>query len=242
MPTHETKEKIENSALRAFMVFLSLMLQIGWFIWLGLYLRQYYIVLSTAVMMISWVLALHVYSRHMNSAYKLSWIVLILVLPVLGISMYALFGSQLSHVWIRRYMDKKDDVVALHLSDDNTALDALRARDYGLANQCRYLKNRAGYPLYQNTDVTFHNDTAIALADLKNELIKAEKFIFMEYFIIERGQMWNPILDILKRKVKEGVEVRVMYDDVGCFLGIPNDYSKTLENYGIKCVIFNYYI
>ena len=57
MPTHETKEKIENSALRAFMVFLSLMLQIGWFIWLGLYLRQYYIVLSTAVMIISWVLA-----------------------------------------------------------------------------------------------------------------------------------------------------------------------------------------
>ena len=116
MPNHETKEKIENSALRAFMVFLSLMLQIGWFIWLGVYLRQYYFVLNSIVMVISWVLALHVYSRHMNSAYKLSWIVLILVLPVLGISMYAMFGSQLSHVWIRKYMDNQDDVAAMHLS------------------------------------------------------------------------------------------------------------------------------
>ena len=239
VPTHETKEKIENSALRAFMVFLSLMLQIGWFIWLGLYLRQYYIVFSTAVMMISWVLALHVYSRHMNSAYKLSWIVLILVLPVLGISMYALFGSQLSHVWIRRYMDKKDDVVALHLSDDDTALDALRARDYGLANQCRYLKNQAGYPLYQNTDVTFHNDTAIALADLKNELTKAEKFIFMEYHAIEDSVSWAGVEAILREKAMAGVEVRVLYDDVGSIFFVGKSFTKRLQQCGIQCRVFN---
>ncbi|MBQ2905617.1 MAG: PLDc_N domain-containing protein, partial [Peptococcaceae bacterium] len=137
MPNHETKEKIENSALRAFMVFLSLMLQIGWFIWLGVYLRRYYFVLNSIVMIISWVLALHVYSRHMNSAYKLSWIVLILVLPVLGISMYAMFGSQLSHVWIRKYMDNQDNVAAMYLTDDESALNSLREQDYGLANQCQ---------------------------------------------------------------------------------------------------------
>ena len=239
MPTHETKEKIENSALRAFMVFLSLMLQIGWFIWLGIYLRQYYIVLNTVVMLISWVLALHVYSRHMNSAYKLSWIVLILVLPVLGISMYALFGSQLSHVWIRKFMENKADVAALHLHDDETALDALRAKDLGLANQCQYIQHRVGYPLYQNTDVSFHQDTDTALKDLKVELIKAETFIFMEYHAIEDSVSWAGIESILREKAAAGVEVRILYDDVGSIFFIGKSFTKRLQQEGIQCRAFN---
>ena len=239
MPNHETKEKIENSALRAFMVFLSLMLQIGWFIWLGVYLRQYYFVLNSIVMVISWVLALHVYSRHMNSAYKLSWIVLILVLPVLGISMYAMFGSQLSHVWIRKYMDNQDDVAAMHLSDDDTALTALREQDYGLANQCQYVQKKVGYPLYQNTDIVFHNDTAVALEDLKSELAKAESFIFMEYHAIEDSVSWAGVETILKEKAASGVEVRVLYDDVGSIFFVGKSFTKRLQQEGIQCRVFN---
>lgn len=239
MPTEETKEKIETGVVRAFMVFLSLMLQIGWFIWLGVYLRQYYIVLSSVVMLISWILALHVYSRHMNSAYKLSWIILILVLPVLGISMYALFGSQISHVWIRRYKNRLDDVTAMYVSEDETALDALRAYDSGLANQCQYIQKQIGYPLYQNTDVTFHNDTAAALADLKQELEKAESFIFMEYHAIEDSTSWASVEAILKEKAASGVEVRVLYDDVGSIFFVGKTFKKRLLREGIQCRVFN---
>ncbi len=74
---------------------------------------------------------------------------------------------------------------------------------------------------------------------LLEELEKAEKFIFMEYFIIEEGQMWNSILEILKRKAKQGVEVRIIYDDFGCMMTLPKNYNKKLEEYGIKCSIFN---
>ena len=239
MPTEETKEKIENGFLRAFMVFLSLMLQIGWFIWLGVYLRQYYIVLSSIVMVLSWVLALHVYSRHMNSAYKLSWIVLILVLPVLGISMYALFGSQLSHVWIRRHVETLDDVAAIHLHDDDTALQALALQDYGLANQCRYIQKHIGYPLYQNTDVTYHCNTAVALEDLKKELVQAESFIFLEYHAIEDSVSWAGVETILREKAMAGVEVRILYDDVGSIFFVGKSFKKRLLAEGLQCRVFN---
>lgn len=239
MATDETKEKIENSALRAAMVFLSLMLQIAWFIWLGVYLRQYFVVLNGIVTVISWILALHVYSRHMNSAYKLSWIVLILVLPVLGISMYALFGSQLSHVWIRRYMEKQDDVAAMHLPDDDCAIEALRMQDYGLSNQCQYVQKKVGYPLYQNTDVVFHNDTSVALEDLKMELQKAESFIFMEYHAIEDSASWAGLEAILKEKAASGVDVRVLYDDVGSIFFVGKSFTKRMQENGIQCRVFN---
>lgn len=239
MSNSETKEKIENSAMRAFMVFLSLMLQIGWFIWLGVYLRQYYFMVSGIVTVFSCILALHIYSRHINSAYKLSWIVLILVLPVLGISMYTLFGSQLSHVWIRKYKDNLDDVAALHLPDDETALEALRVHDYGLANQCQYIQKKVGYPLYQNTDVVFHNDTSVALEDLKAELVKAESFIFMEYHAVEDSITWAGIEAILKEKAASGVDVRVLYDDVGSIFFVNKSFTKRLQQEEIQCRVFN---
>ena len=74
------------------------------------------------------------------------------------------------------------------------------------------------------------------------ELKKAQKYIYLEYFIIEEGIMWNTILDILEEKVKLGVDVRVMYDDVGCIFNLPSHYADSLRKKGIKCVVFNRYI
>ena len=235
----EQKERIGNSFVRAFMVFLSLMLQIAWFVWLGMYLRQYFIVLNGIAVVISCVLALHVYSRHMNSAYKLSWIVLILIMPVLGISMYALFGSQVSHVWVKRYVDDKENVAEKYLTKDETALDALRQKDYGLANQCQYVQYCEKYPVYQNTDVFYHNDTKVALDDLKEELSKANSFIFMEYHAIEDSSSWAELEQILKEKAAAGVDVRVLYDDVGSIFFVGKSFTKRLQAEGIQCRVFN---
>ena len=74
------------------------------------------------------------------------------------------------------------------------------------------------------------------------ELKKAKKYIFMEYFIIQEGKMWNTILDILKEKAAQGVDVRVIYDDMGCIMTLPNGYNKKLESYGIKCSVFNPFV
>ncbi len=106
-------------------------------------------------------------------------------------------------------------------------------------NQSEYLTRYAGYPIYENTTAQYLSPGEKKFEKLVEELKKAEHFIFMEYFIIEEGVMWNTVLDILVQKVKEGVDVRVIYDDVGCLRTLPYKYNEKLESLGIKCEVFN---
>ncbi len=102
-----------------------------------------------------------------------------------------------------------------------------------------YLTNYAGFPLSKRNNVTYYPLGELAFESMLLELEKAKEFIFLEYFIICPGTMWNKIIEILKRKVKEGVEVRVMYDDAGCIATLNKNYDKELKKLGIKCVVFN---
>ncbi|HAX72148.1 MAG TPA: cardiolipin synthase, partial [Firmicutes bacterium] len=95
------------------------------------------------------------------------------------------------------------------------------------------------YPLQTNTITEYVTPGEIKFQRLKEELLKAKHFIFMEYFIIEEGSMWDPILEILAQKAKEGVDVRLMYDDVGCLSKIPYKYDEKIRKLGIKCAVFN---
>jgi len=235
----EVKERIKNDGGRAFLVALSVLLQILWFVGMGLHVFQYYGALNNVITVISWILALHVFSRYMNSAYKLSWIILILFLPVLGISMYVMFGSQMSHVWVRRHLKTRTVTSRGFLPENYSVQERLRTEDLAMANQTRYIQRTVGYPVYQNTDVVFHNDTGVALDDIKAELRKAECFIFMEYHAIEDSTAWAGIEEILTEKAASGVEVRVLYDDVGSIFFISQPFTKRLQNKGIQCRAFN---
>ncbi len=235
----DMKERIKNDGLRAFLVALSVLLQITWFIVMGYHVGQYYQALDWLITVISWILALHVYSRYMNSAYKFSWIILILFLPVLGISMYIMFGSQMSHVWFRNYVKSHAVTSRDHLPDGSIALEQLREADLGIANQAGYIQRTIGYPVHQNTDVVYHNDTSAALEDLKAELSKAKQFIFMEYHAIEDSAAWAGIEEILAEKAAAGVDVRVLYDDVGSIFFISKPFTKRLQSKGIQCRVFN---
>ncbi len=239
MQAEDVKERIKNDGFRAFMVALSVLLQIIWFIGMGFHVGQYYQALDWFITVISWALALHVYSRYMNSAYKFSWIILILFLPVLGISMYVLFGSQMSHIWFRNYIKTHAVTSRGFLHGNDTVRERLQQKDMAIANQTRYIQRAVGYPVYQNTDVVYHNDTSIALEDLKAELRKAEEFIFMEYHAIEDSEAWAGIEDILTEKAASGVDVRVLYDDVGSIFFISKPFTKRLQSKGIQCRVFN---
>ena len=235
----QVKERIKNDGFRALLVALSVLLQITWFILMGLHVFQYYTVLNGIISLLACILALHVFSRYMNSAYKLSWILLILFLPVLGISMYAMFGSQVSHVWMRKHVNSHTVTSRGFLPGSHSAQERLQAKDLGFANQTRYIQRTVGYPVYQNTDVVYHNDTSIALEDIKAELRKAEQFIFMEYHAIEDSISWAGIEEILTEKAKAGVDVRVLYDDVGSIFYISMPFAKRLQSKGIQCRAFN---
>ena len=111
--------------------------------------------------------------------------------------------------------------------------------DMQVANLAKYMINTGGYPIYKNTNIEYFSLGEEKFKEMKRQIKKAQKFIFMEYFIVEESYMWNSILELLEEKVKEGVEVRFMYDGMCSLSLLPYDYPKTLEKLGIKCKIFS---
>lgn len=195
--------------------------------------------LNKALTTISLLAVLYIISRHDYRPYKLVWAIQILLFPVLGGVFYLLFRYQSSTKRFRQRQAEIDQKTC-HLlpQDESVCLEMNRTKSPYL-RQVRYLANYAGFPVYRHTTATYLRSGEMKLAVLLQELLQAERYIFLEYFIIQEGVMWNSILDVLAEKAKQGVEVRLLYDDVGCFLSLPSDYPQRLAALGIKAAVFN---
>ncbi len=195
--------------------------------------------LSRLLTIISIIAVLYIVSRKDKGAYKTAWAILILTFPLFGGLMYILFNAQSS-----KWRFQKD---VLHTQQKAKPLYDLPGVCYESATeqfpehctQIHYLQKYAGFPIYEGTQTQYLTPGERKLEVLLEELEKAEKYIFLEYFIVQEGVMWNSILEVLKRKAAQGVTVRLIYDDMGCFLTLPKDYAKQLKKYGIQCAVFN---
>lgn len=197
-------------------------------------------VISSALWLVSVLVCLYIIvARKGKDAYKLIWVFLILLFPVFGGLFYLLFNFQTVSRRFPKKINALAEKAAPLFSLPGSAGDAFSAAMPEYATQAQYLENFAGFPVYGDTDVTYFPSGEEKFEALLAELQKAEKYIFLEYFIVEEGTMWNAILNILKQKAKEGVKVRVLYDDLGCVLLLPKDYPKRLRAYGIECAAFN---
>lgn len=188
---------------------------------------------------ISLFVVLYIFNKKDKPAFKLSWVFLILVFPVFGGLFYLLFNFQSSAKKIKKAIKKIELESQPLFAPKENVLPKIAEESEECIPQVQYLQEYAGFPVYQNTQTEYLTPGEVKFKRLIEELKKAERFIFLEYFIIQEGIMWNTILEILKEKVKQGVEVRVIYDDMGCFLRLPKDYQKTLESMGIRCAVFN---
>lgn len=173
--------------------------------------------------------------------YKLSWILLIMFLPVFGILMYLLFGNKKRSHRQRRRAEGYKDLMAAHSVDSfpkdiRQISDVLNVDDVKLS---RYVSGLSDSRVFGNTSAEYFPLGDECFPHMIEELEKAKSFIFMEYFIYQHGEFWDSILEILKKKVQEGVDVRVMYDDMGSINTLPMGYYKELRSYGIKAVAFN---
>jgi len=174
-----------------------------------------------------------------NPAYKIAWIIPILIVPIFGGLIYLSFGG---HQLTKKELKKMKQVekISKESLDKNCELLSLIAKsDKDAAIQAKYIQDNAPFPIYDKTSSHYYPIGEKMFEDMLIELNKAKKFIFMEYFIVEEGKMWNSLLEVLQRKVKEGVEVRFMYDGFGSLLTLPGKYNKQLKEKGIKCVIYN---
>lgn len=235
----EAKTAVKNSIGRMIFVMLSVLLQIGWLFVLAQWLDDYSAAISVLASVAALVLVCRIYSKDINSAMKTPWIIVILLFPIMGICLYFLVGHSNVTRGMRKRFEKIDATLIERLVQDEDVLNNLKDKDIGIANQVNYIVNYGKYPVYQNTDVEFYDDALKGIEAQKKELKKAEKFIFMEYHAIEDAESFDSIKRILAEKVKQGVEVRIFYDDIGSIGFINQDFIKRMEALGIKCRVFN---
>lgn len=171
-----------------------------------------------------------------NPDYKIPWLMLVLLVPVAGFMCYFLFYSRkLKRKYVRRLSMLKQQGT----SDDSAAFANLEAEEPLVATQARMLCKVADSHLFSGTSQQYFPLGEDMDAQMLRDLRRAEKFIFMEYFIVEEGLFWNSILEILKEKAAAGVEVRVVYDDIGCIMTLPGNYDQILRGFGIEAVPFS---
>lgn len=177
-----------------------------------------------------------------NYAYKLAWIIPIMIFPIFGGLFFLMFGGNKSSKRNKRKMLEIAKKMQSYLKQDPEVLRQLEQENRSASNQTKYINKYSACPVYTNTTSEYLASGEEKFKRLLEELKKAERYIFLEYFIIDEGVMWNTILEILKEKAKKGVDVRVIYDDVGCLFTLPLGYENKLESMGIKCSVFNPFV
>ena len=196
------------------------------------YIRAIFLILEVASV-------IFIINSKSNPAFKITWILIVFILPFFGTAFYMFMKIMPGTGFIERRLSNLNQATKEYMKQDKGTLTALRISKPANANLVHYLSNQVNFPVHKNTSVKYLASGEEKFEEMKNQLRKAEKFIFMEYFIIEEGKMWDSILDILIEKVKEGVEVRFMYDGMCSMMKVPYNYDKQLQKYGIKCKMFS---
>lgn len=172
-----------------------------------------------------------------NPDYKAPWLICVISLPIVGFMLYFMFYSRRLK---RKYIKRIKEVQSYAYDCDDTALfDKLKSEDRVAYSQAKMLSEISYSHLFCGSEVTYFASGESMRDAIISDLHRAERFVLLEYFIIEEGKFWGEILDVLKRKVSDGVDVRVMYDDIGCIGTLPGNYDRILNSYGIRTVIFS---
>lgn len=225
---------------RRMLVALMLIIQIAFFLYIILSGSATSNVLDIMFRAISIIVSVHIISSKKKGAFKLTWVFLLLLFPVFGGMFYVTFYFQTEK---RRFIGRSNTIDAttspLLYLPGSAYEDAISDSSNRHINQIRYLQSFANYPVYDQSKVKFLPSGESMHAEILQELEKAQKYIFLEFFIINDGKMWGSILDVLKRKAKQGVDVRLIFDDMGCFFRLPQNYPSELKRFGIKSVSFN---
>ena len=207
-----------------------------WILLLVKWLSPYAAYITLALSVAAVLLVLFIIIKRDETAYKILWLLVILTVPVAGALLYLLFGNRRTARPLRKRLRRVQEAgQPAPLPCGVTPFEGEKRMEQTV----RWLEHKTGYPLMRAEDVRYYPLGDAMYPDMLTDLRAAKKTIYLEYFIIEPGEMWQSIVDILAQKVREGLDVRVMYDDLGSISTFNFSNALALEKLGIRCVTFN---
>ncbi|MCM1334837.1 MAG: cardiolipin synthase [Bacteroides sp.] len=226
---------------RLFIISMLILIQILLIVLPAIFLSALSVPIFFFFLVIDFFLVLAIVDRNYNSSFKIAWLIPVLSIPVGGALLYILFG--------RNHLNKKNterlknavESSAGIITADHELLNMIGEKNAHLKREASYIINNSRSNIYAFTETEFLNPGSLFFERLVVDLNKAEHFIFLEYFIIGDGEMWRKTLEILTKKAAAGVEVRLLYDDIGTINLLPSDFPEKMEKLGIRTAVFNPY-
>lgn len=237
--TREARPTGGNGLIRLMLVGFSVILE-GIVLLSGVALfNEYAPWIAFGIRILSLFLVLGIYGQNKTASIRMTWIIVILVAPLIGVTLYGLIGISGSTRKMRRRFEVVNRMLLPLLPENDDISNELKEMSLSAYNISQYVKKYAGFPLYRGTKVRYFAEASDALESMLESLSKAQHFIFMEYHAIEDAESFRRIENILVDRVRHGVEVRLFYDDAGSILFINTDFVEKMEALGIKCRVFN---
>ena len=223
---------------RIVIIFPAILLQFGWIYILAQWLAPLAVFINFALSILSFLFVLYIITKQGEGSYKILWLLVILTFPIPGATLYLLFGNKRT----TNPLHKKLSAV-MTLQDRSeyplTVCKELIKSDPRMAQTFQYIQNVTGFPAHFNDTAQYYPLGDKIFPAMLEELEKAEQFIFVEYFIVEPGAMWDAMVEIMTRKAAQGIVVRVLYDDLGSIGTYADDDVWRLRKKGIQCIPFN---
>lgn len=241
---HPAVKKAKNKILeivfsRTALVLLLILLQLGAMFVLSTILRDYAVYVYSLELIAQILIVVYIINDKTCPEFTCTWMLLILIFPVFGCLFYVYVKLELgTRMFGKRLCDVQMETWP-YLKQQKEIVEELQVSKPANANLARYMANQLHYPTYRNTKAMYFSCGEEKFPELLKQLKMAQKYIFLEYFIVAEGYMWESILEILKQKVAEGVEVRFMYDGMCSISLLPYKYSEEIQRYGIKCKMFS---
>jgi cardiolipin synthase len=235
----KSENSLRRTIFKALFVTIAFALQVVVF-WIlfkttgNIYSSKYFIYNTVRIIAV-----IYIISKHDSALYKLSWILFIMFMPVLGICVFILWGN--SRIRRQKQIEIKEiENDTNYLLDNSFKLDEeIKNKDKHVFNLLRYIQNITSYPVCENISSKYYDLGDKVFIDLKKDLMEAKKYIFMEFYIIDKGEISEEIFKILKNKVKEGLDVRIIYDSYGCIGKFSKKIREDLKKNGVKVYSFN---
>ena len=227
---------MKDAIKRTIIVALGVILQFGFFILIQLYFHDKITIIRIIYNLLSISIILKIIKDSTSLSNDLPWIILILLFPIFGTILLITLGTNYAKNKLIKNINNTEKNYQKYLTQNPQIQEEINHKEL---DNLKYIINYSKYPVTTNNTIKYYNLGDKFYPQLLESLQKAEKYIFMEYFIINKGLMWDGILKILKEKAKQGIEIRIIYDDMGSIAMLSQKYPQELKKYGIKCIPFN---